>query len=167
MSEQNNKPQQAQEQDLNQLLKVRREKLAALQEAGKDPFQITKYDVTHHSTDIKENFEQLQGSTVRIAGRMMSRRIMGKASFSHISDRSGLIQVYVTRQDIGEENYASYKKDYDIGDIFGFKGFVFKTQTVFADDRAVMDDRRGIQTSAFAQPHTDKLTQIGKIDKST
>ena len=93
MSEQNNKPQQPQEQDLNQLLKVRREKLAALQEAGKDPFQITKYDVTHHSTDIKENFETLQGTTVRIAGRMMSKRVMGKASFCNVQDKPGNIQV--------------------------------------------------------------------------
>ena len=128
MSEQNNKPQQAQEQDLNQLLKVRREKLAALQEAGKDPFQITKYDVTHHSTDIKENFEQLQGTTVRIAGRMMSKRVMGKASFCNVQDKPGNIQVYVARDSVGEEPYAEFKK-FDVGDIVGIEGEVFETKT--------------------------------------
>ena len=128
MSEQNKKPQQAQEQDLNQLLKVRREKLAALQETGKDPFQITKYDVTHHSTDIKENFEQLQGTTVRIAGRMMSKRIMGKASFCNIQDKPGNIQVYVARDSVGEEPYAEFKK-FDVGDIVGIEGEVFETKT--------------------------------------
>ena len=128
MSEQNKKPQQAQEQDLNQLLKVRREKLAALQEAGKDPFQITKYDVTHHSTDIKENFEQLQGTVVRIAGRMMSKRVMGKASFCNIQDKPGNIQVYVARDSVGEEPYAEFKK-FDVGDIVGIEGEVFETKT--------------------------------------
>ncbi len=128
MSEQNNKPQQPQEQDLNQLLKVRREKLAALQEAGKDPFQITKYDVTHHSTDIKENFEQLQGTTVRIAGRLMSKRVMGKASFCNVQDKPGNIQVYVARDSVGEEPYADFKK-FDVGDIVGIEGEVFETKT--------------------------------------
>jgi len=128
MSEQNNKPQQAQEQDLNQLLKVRREKLAALQEAGKDPFRITKYDVTHHSTDIKENFEELQGKTVRIAGRLMSKRVMGKASFCNVQDKPGNIQVYVARDSVGEEPYADFKK-FDVGDIVGIEGEVFETKT--------------------------------------
>ncbi len=128
MSEQNNKPQQPQEQDLNQLLKVRREKLAALQEAGKDPFQITKYDVKHHSTDIKENFEQLQGTTVRIAGRLMSKRVMGKASFCNVQDKPGNIQVYVARDSVGEEPYADFKK-FDVGDIVGIEGEVFETKT--------------------------------------
>ena len=128
MSEQNNKPQQPQEQDLNQLLKVRREKLAALQEAGKDPFRITKYDVTHHSTDIKENFEQLQGTTVRIAGRLMSKRVMGKASFCNVQDKPGNIQVYVARDSVGEEPYADFKK-FDVGDIVGIEGEVFETKT--------------------------------------
>ena len=128
MSEQNNKNVQPQEQDLNQLLKVRREKLAALQEAGKDPFQITKYDVTHHSTDIKENFEELQGTTVRIAGRMMSKRVMGKASFCNIQDKPGNIQVYVARDSVGEEPYADFKK-FDVGDIVGIEGEVFETKT--------------------------------------
>ena len=128
MSEQNNKNVQPQEQDLNQLLKVRREKLAALQEAGKDPFQITKYDVTHHSTDIKEHFEELQGTTVRIAGRMMSKRVMGKASFCNIQDKPGNIQVYVARDSVGEEPYADFKK-FDVGDIVGIEGEVFETKT--------------------------------------
>ena len=117
-----------QEQDINQLLKVRREKLAALQEAGKDPFQITKYDVTHHSTDIKDNFETLEGQVVRIAGRIMSKRVMGKASFCNIQDLQGNIQSYVARDSIGEEEYKAFKK-MDIGDIVGLKGEVFKTKT--------------------------------------
>ena len=117
-----------QEQDINQLLKVRREKLAALQAAGKDPFQITKYDVTHHSTDMKENFEELEGKTVRIAGRVMSKRVMGKASFCNIQDLPGNIQSYVARDSIGEESYADFKK-YDVGDIVGIEGEVFKTKT--------------------------------------
>ena len=117
-----------QEQDINQLLKVRREKLAALQEAGKDPFQITKFDVTHHSTDIKDNFEELEGKTVRVAGRMMSKRVMGKASFCNVQDLPGNIQSYVARDSIGEESYADFKK-YDVGDIIGIEGEVFKTKT--------------------------------------
>ena len=120
--------QNVQEQDLNQLLKVRREKLANLQEAGKDPFQITKYDVTHHSTEVKENFETLQGTTVRIAGRMMSKRVMGKASFCNIQDKPGNIQVYVARDSVGEEPYAEFKK-FDVGDIVGIEGEVFETKT--------------------------------------
>ena len=117
-----------QEQDIHQLLKVKREKLANLQQAGKDPFQITKYDVTHHSTDIKNNFEELEGKTVRIAGRVMSKRVMGKASFCNVQDLSGNIQVYVARDSIGEESYADFKK-YDVGDIVGIEGEVFKTKT--------------------------------------
>ena len=117
-----------QEQDINQLLKVRREKLAALQEAGKDTFQITKYDVTHHSTDIKDNFGTLEGQVVRIAGRIMSKRVMGKASFCNIQDLPGNIQSYVARDSIGEESYADFKK-YDVGDIVGIEGEVFKTKT--------------------------------------
>ena len=117
-----------QEQDINQLLKVRREKLAALQEAGKDPFQITKYDVTHHSTDIKEHFDELEGKVVRIAGRVMSKRVMGKASFCNIQDLPGNIQCYVARDSVGEEAYADFKK-FDVGDIAGIEGFVFKTKT--------------------------------------
>ena len=122
---QNNK---AQEQDLNQILKVRREKLAALQEAGKDPFVHVKYDVTNHSTDIRDNYEELEGKTVTIAGRIMFKRVMGKASFCNVQDLKGSIQVYVARDSIGEESYADFKK-YDVGDIIGVKGEVFTTKT--------------------------------------
>ena len=118
----------AKEQDLNQLLKVRREKLATLQENGKDPFQITKYDVTHHSMEVKNNFEELEGKTVRVAGRSMSKRVMGKASFCNVQDLQGNIQSYVARDSIGEESYADFKK-YDVGDIVGIEGEVFKTKT--------------------------------------
>lgn len=127
MSEQNNQNKQ-QEQDINQLLKVRREKLSALQEAGKDPFRITKFDVTHHSADIKDNFEELEGKKVTVAGRIMSKRVMGKASFCNIQDLKGNIQSYVARDSIGEESYADFKK-YDVGDIAGISGEVFKTKT--------------------------------------
>lgn len=115
-------------QDMNQLLKVRREKLAALQEAGKDPFQITKFDVTHHSQDIKDGFDELEGKNVTIAGRMMFKRVMGKASFCNIQDLKGNIQCYVARDSIGEEPYADFKK-YDVGDILGISGEVFRTKT--------------------------------------
>ena len=118
----------AEEQNLNQLLQIRREKLAALQEAGKDPFQITKCAVTHHSTDIKENFEELENKHVAIAGRMMSKRVMGKASFCNIQDKPGNIQVYVARDSIGTDEYADFKK-FDVGDIAGIEGYVFKTKT--------------------------------------
>ena len=117
-----------QEQDLGQLLKVRREKLAALQEKGKDPFQIMKYDVTHHSTDVKEQFTEMEGKQVSVAGRIMSKRIMGKASFCNIQDLKGNIQSYVARDSIGEESYGEFKK-YDVGDIVGIEGEVFKTKT--------------------------------------
>ena len=119
----------SEEEQLIEQARIRREKLARLVSEGKNPYEQVKYPVDADSETIKANYEAYEGKTVCMAGRMMSRRIMGKASFSHIADRSGNIQIYVTRQDIGEENYASYKKDYDIGDIFGFKGFVFKTQT--------------------------------------
>ena len=125
---QNQNNQNAPVQDLNQLLKVRREKLAALQEAGKDPFQITKFDVDTHSTDIKDNYAELEGKTVTIAGRMMFKRVMGKASFCNIQDLKGSIQCYVARDSIGEEPYADFKK-YDIGDILGITGEVFTTKT--------------------------------------
>ena len=117
------------EDQLIEQARIRREKLAKLTQEGKNPYEIVKYDVSASSMEIKENFEKYEGQTVSMAGRMMSRRIMGKASFSHIADKNGYIQIYVTRNDLGEENYMSYKKDYDIGDIFGFKGVVFKTQT--------------------------------------
>ncbi len=115
-----------QEQDLNQLLKVRREKLAGLQAAGKDPFQITKYDVTHHSTDIKEHYDALEGQVVRVAGRVMQKRVMGKASFCNVQDLKGNIQSYVARDSIGEESYKDFKK-FDIGDLVGIEGEVFTT----------------------------------------
>ena len=118
----------AQEQDINQLLKVRREKLAALQENDKDPFKITKYDVTHHSLEIKDGFCSLEGQSVSIAGRVMSKRVMGKASFCNVQDIQGNIQSYVARDSIGEEAYADFKK-YDVGDIVGIRGEVFKTKT--------------------------------------
>ena len=120
--------QKNQQQDLNQILKVRREKLAALQEAGKDPFRHVKYDVTAHSKDIVEGFEELEGKTVSIAGRIMFKCVMGKASFCNVQDLKGSIQVYVARDNIGEEPYADFKK-YDVGDIIGVKGEVFKTKT--------------------------------------
>ncbi len=126
MGEQKN--QNGQEQDINQLLKVRREKLADLQERGKDPFQITKFDVTHHSQEIKDDFDALEGKTVTIAGRMMSKRVMGKASFCNVQDLKGNIQSYVARDSVGEEEYKDFKK-YDIGDIIGITGEVFRTKT--------------------------------------
>ena len=115
------------QKDLNELLKIKREKLAAFQEAGKDPFKIVKFDVTNHSKEIKDNFEDFDGKEVTIAGRLISKRVMGKASFCDVLDRDGRIQSYVSRNDIGEESYADFKK-YDIGDIVGIKGVVFKTQ---------------------------------------
>ena len=123
MAEQNNN-----QQDLNQLLQVRYDKLHELQENGKDPFVITKYDVTNHSTDIIDNFETMEGKSVSIAGRMMFKRVMGKASFCNIQDLKGRIQVYVARDNIGEEIYKDFKKS-DIGDIWGVKGYAFRTKT--------------------------------------
>ena len=122
--ENNNKPQQ----DLNEILKVRREKLAELQNAGKDPFVITKYNVTNYSAAIKADFDALEGKTVSVAGRMMSKRVMGKASFCNVQDRDGSIQVYVARDSIGEDPYKDFKR-MDIGDIVGIEGEVFKTKT--------------------------------------
>ena len=115
-------------QDVNQLLKIRRDKLAELQADGKDPFQITKFDVTHHSQEVKDQFEDLEGKSVVLAGRMMSKRVMGKASFCNIQDLQGNIQSYVARDSIGEEEYKAFKK-MDIGDIVGLEGEVFKTKT--------------------------------------
>nr|WP_264472484.1 lysine--tRNA ligase [[Ruminococcus] torques] len=113
---------------MNQLRKVRREKLAELQGSGKDPFVITKYDQTHHSVEVKENYEELEGKQVSIAGRMMSKRVMGKASFCNVQDLKGNIQSYVARDSIGEENYKEFKK-LDVGDVIGIEGEVFKTKT--------------------------------------
>ena len=129
MAEQkNNQQNNAKEPDLNQLRKVRREKLAELQANGKNPFVITKYDVTHHAADIKDNYEELEGKHVVLAGRIMQKRVMGKASFCNILDQSGNIQSYVARDSIGEEEYKDFKK-MDIGDIVGLEGEVFKTKT--------------------------------------
>ena len=117
-----------QEPDLNQLRKVRREKLAELQQSGRDPFVITKYDQTHHSQEIKDQFDELEGNKVSIAGRMMSKRVMGKASFCNVQDLKGNIQSYVARDSVGEENYKEFKK-LDVGDIVGIEGEVFRTKT--------------------------------------
>ena len=117
-----------QEQDINQLLKVRRDKLKELQDSGRDPFVLTKYDVSHHSKDIKDNFESLEEKEVTVAGRMMSKRVMGKASFCHIQDLKGTIQSYVARDELGEDAYKDFKK-LDVGDIIGVRGFVFRTKT--------------------------------------
>ena len=117
-----------QEPDLNQLRKVRREKLAELQQSGKDPFVITKYDQTHHSQEIKDNFDELEGKQISIAGRMMSKRVMGKASFCNVQDLKGNIQSYVARDSVGEENYKEFKK-LDVGDVIGITGEVFRTKT--------------------------------------
>ena len=124
MSEVNNN----QAQDLSELLQIRRDKLADLQRRGKDPFKITKYDVSHHSEEVKKAVAELEGRTVSVAGRMMSKRVMGKASFCHVQDLQGNIQIYVARDMIGEEAYADFKK-FDIGDIIGVKGEVFVTKT--------------------------------------
>ena len=129
MAEQNNQPaQEMTQQELSEQIKIRREKLAQLQAEGKDPFEITKCEVTHHSDEIKDNFDELEGKDVAIAGRLMGKRIMGKASFCNIQDRNGNIQSYVSRNDIGDEAYAAFKK-FDIGDLISIKGFVFKTKT--------------------------------------
>ena len=125
----NNITEEEERELLAEQARIRREKLAKLTAEGKNPYLKTLYAVDANSSYIKSHFEELEGKTVSIAGRLMSRRIMGKASFSHVSDRDGLIQIYVKRDDVGEEDYMSYKKDYDIGDIVGIKGFVFKTQT--------------------------------------
>ena len=127
MSEQNEQKNNKPQQNVNELLKIRRDKLKELQESGRDPFQIMKYDVTHHSSDIKDCFEELEGKNVSIAGRIMSKRVMGKASFCHIQDLKGTIQCYIARDSIGEEDYKLFKK-MDIGDIIGLSGEVFRTK---------------------------------------
>ena len=123
MSENNNL-----ELDINQLMKVRKEKLDKLKQEGKDPYSITKFSRTHTSKEVKDNYEELEGKDVTIAGRIMAKRIMGKASFCHIQDSTGKIQSYVSINDLGEESYKAFKED-DIGDIIGITGFVFKTKT--------------------------------------
>ena len=117
-----------QEPDINQLRKVRREKLADLQANGNDPFAITKYEQTHHSQEIKDCFDELEGQIVSIAGRMMSKRVMGKASFCNVQDLQGNIQSYVARDSVGEEVYKGFKK-FDVGDVIGIVGEVFRTKT--------------------------------------
>ena len=124
----NNVTEEITQEKLSEILQVRRDKLAALKEAGKDPFEIVKYDVTANSAEIFANFEAMEGKEVSVAGRMMSRRVMGKASFAHIADATGKIQVYVKRDDVGTDDYADFKK-WDIGDIIGLTGVVFRTQT--------------------------------------
>lgn len=125
MAEQQNN---REEQELNHLLKVRREKLAELCESGRDPYKVTKYDVTAHSAEVKARYEELEGKEVSLAGRMMSKRVMGKASFCNLQDLQGNIQSYVARDEIGEEAYKEFKK-MDIGDIIGIRGIVFTTKT--------------------------------------
>ncbi|MBR6397492.1 MAG: lysine--tRNA ligase, partial [Lachnospiraceae bacterium] len=127
MAENAKKAANAPQQDLNQLRKVRREKLAELVAAGKNPYEIVTYDQTEHTQDIKDNYEAYEGKNVSIAGRLMAKRVMGKASFANVQDLKGNIQVYITRDDLGEEAYKDFKK-LDIGDIVGVKGFVFTTQ---------------------------------------
>ncbi|MGN1095335.1 MAG: lysine--tRNA ligase [Eubacteriales bacterium] len=124
----NNIVEEMTEEKLSEILQIRRDKLTALKDAGKNPFEIVKYDVTSNSAEIFGNFEAMEGKEVSVAGRMMSRRIMGKASFAHIADSTGKIQVYIKRDDVGEADYADFKK-WDIGDIIGLSGAVFKTQT--------------------------------------
>ena len=120
--------QEANEQELSELLQIRRDKLTALQQAGKDPFEITTFDQSQHSAEILNDYAAYEGKEVRIAGRLMSKRIMGKASFAHVLDGAGDIQIYVKRDDVGEESYAAFKQ-FDIGDIVGVSGVVFKTRT--------------------------------------
>ena len=125
---QENENMQEQEIDMNQLMKVRREKLEKLKQEGKNPFEITKFNRTHTSKQIIDNYDELEGKDVTIAGRLMAKRIMGKASFCHIQDSEGRIQSYVSINELGEESYKQFKED-DIGDIIGITGFVFKTRT--------------------------------------
>lgn len=127
MSEENQLQFENEEQDINELIRIRREKLKDLQGKGKDPFKLVKYEVTHHSKDIHENFDELEGQTVSVAGRIMAKRVMGKASFCDVQDREGRIQIYVRKDSVGEEFYEEFKH-YDIGDLIGVKGEVFKTK---------------------------------------
>ena len=117
----------AEQQDLGELLQIRRDKLKALQDEGRDPFQITKFDVTHHAQEIKDDFDALEGTVVRVAGRLMSKRGMGKVSFCDMQDKSGRIQIYARKDEMDEDTYNRFKK-YDIGDIVGVVGEVFRTQ---------------------------------------
>ena len=146
-------------QELSEILQVRRDKLAALQQAGKDPFTITKFDVSHHSVDVTANFEALENQIVRIAGRMMVKRVMGKASFFKIQDREGLLQCYTARDSLGEENYAEFKK-MDIGDILGIEGFVFKTKT----GEVTVHAKRVTLLSKSLKPLPEKFHGLTDVD---
>ena len=146
-------------QELSEILKVRRDKLSALQQAGKDPFTITKFDVSHHSVDVTADFESLENQTVRIAGRMMVKRVMGKASFFKIQDREGLLQCYAARDSLGEENYAEFKK-MDIGDILGIEGFVFKTKT----GEVTVHAKRVTLLSKSLKPLPEKFHGLTDVD---
>ena len=128
MENENNNQNQEPEVDINQLMQIRRDKLSKLKEEGKDPFEITKFNRTHTSKQVVDNFDELEGKDVTVAGRLMAKRIMGKASFCHIQDGEGKIQSYVSINELGEESYKHFKED-DIGDIIGITGFVFKTKT--------------------------------------
>lgn len=156
MIENNN---QEQDLDLNHLLKVRRDKLKELQSTGKDPFEITKYDRTHLSADIKDNFNKLEGKDVSIAGRIIGKRVMGKASFCHIQDGQDKIQCYISTNDLGEESYKDFKS-YDIGDIIGVKGFVFKTKT----DEVSVHAKEVILLSKSLRPLPEKFHGLKDTD---
>ena len=148
------------ERDLAEQARIRREKLAKLIGEGRDPYRATSYPVSARSAEIKADFAAWEGKTVCVAGRMMSRRIMGKASFSHIADGEGQLQIYVTRQDVGEDVYASYKKDYDIGDIIGAEGYVFRTQTGEVTVHAV----RLVMLSKALLPLPEKYNGLQNVD---
>jgi lysyl-tRNA synthetase class 2 len=150
----------AEEENVNDLIRVRREKLKALQDAGQDPFTIRRYDVTHHSNEIRDGFEELEGKDVVIAGRLMSKRIMGKASFAHVQDLGGTIQVYTSRDTLGEESYAEFKKD-DVGDIVGVKGEVFRTKTGEISVRA----SEFVLLSKSLQPLPEKFHGLTNVDQ--
>ncbi|MBR5680075.1 MAG: lysine--tRNA ligase, partial [Clostridia bacterium] len=148
------------EENVNDLIRVRREKLKALQDAGRDPFAIRRYDVSHRSGEIKAHFDELEEKEVTIAGRLMSKRIMGKASFAHIQDFDGLIQVYTSRDTLGEEAYAEFKKD-DVGDIVGVKGEVFRTKTGEISVRA----SEFVLLSKSLQPLPEKFHGLTNVDQ--
>ena len=154
MAEKTVMPRELSEQEV-----IRRDKLKLLQNAGKDPYQITKYPVTHHSDEIQERFDELEGSEVCVAGRLMSKRIMGKASFCHLQDLPGTVQVYVARDAVGEEAYAEFKKD-DIGDILGVRGTVFKTKTGEVSVHA----SEVILLSKSLQPLPEKFHGLTNVD---
>ena len=143
-------------QNLNELLQIRRDKLRELQEAGRDPFVITKYDVTHHSADIKDNYDEMEGKEVSVAGRLMSKRVMGKASFCNIQDLKGGIQCYVARDAVGEESYKDFKK-MDIGDIIGLKGTVFTTKTGEISVPAMLFSLYTARGGVFSPPQSPEL----------